>query len=150
MNEALNRLFSDNVLGMSELAARGRELAVNVKETKESYIVMAHMPGVDADDVEISIRDGILSIKGETKKEEIRKDEEGNIICQECYEGSYYRQLQLPGAVKTDQAKAESENGILTITVPKLQKTEPKKIAVKKIEKKAVAAPKKVAKKAKK
>ncbi|OIP94542.1 hypothetical protein AUK40_06820 [Candidatus Wirthbacteria bacterium CG2_30_54_11] len=130
LTHSLNRLFSDSAMGQDwESAASRRQIAVNLKETEKAFEVQTMLPGVDPSEVEIHISNGILTIKGETKKE--NDGEEGDYICRECYEGSFYRQISLPSHVLGDQAEASAHNGILTISIPKAPETQPRKIEVK-------------------
>lgn len=102
------------------------QLAVDVYQTADSIIVKAPVAGVKMSDLEISIVDDVLNIKGERRhSDEIMKDD---FLVQECYWGSFSRSLILPVASQTDKAEAILKNGILQITIPK---SEQKKIEVK-------------------
>jgi HSP20 family protein len=102
------------------------QLAVDVYQTADSVIVKAPVAGVKMSDLEISIVDDVLNIKGERRhSDEIKKDD---FMVQECYWGSFSRSLILPVATQTDKAEAILKNGILQITIPKFEQ---KKIEVK-------------------
>jgi HSP20 family protein len=105
------------------------QLAIDAYQTDDSVVVKAPIAGVKPDELEISITDDAVTIKGERKEErELTKD---NYLCQECYWGSFSRMFSLPIAVDSEHAKAALKNGILTITIPKLEKSKKKIIKVK-------------------
>ena len=105
------------------------QLAIDAYQTDDSVIVKAPIAGVRPEDLEISITDEAVNIKGQRKEElEIRRD---NYLCQECYWGSFSRNYSLPIAVDSEKAKAGLKNGILTIVIPKLEKSKRKVIKVK-------------------
>jgi HSP20 family protein len=92
-------------------------------------VVKTALPGIDPQDVDVSLTGNTLTIKGETKAE---KDvEEGNYICRERRFGAYSRSLTLPVAVQVDKAEAEYENGVLKLKLPKVEEAKPKAIEIK-------------------
>lgn len=105
------------------------QLAVDVYQNDDSVIVKAPIAGVRPEDLEISITDEVVNIKGERKEESEVKRE--NYLCQECYWGGFSRSYVLPVPVIGDKAQASLKNGILTITIPKQEKTKVKTIEVK-------------------
>lgn len=107
--------------------------AVDVYETKEDVVVEASLPGIDPANVEVSIDNNIVSIKGEHKKE--REVEEKNYYQKEVRSGSFYRTVPLPTAVKEDQIAAEFEDGVLRINCPKEAPVKSKKVNVKVVKK---------------
>ncbi|MFW6082612.1 MAG: Hsp20/alpha crystallin family protein [Chloroflexota bacterium] len=132
LREAMDRLFEESVVrpGGGELAPRaGVALAVDMYETDESVVVKTAIPGVDPDDIDISITGDTLSIKGETKVEEAVEEED--YVCRERRYGAFARSLTLPVPVEADEADAEFEDGILTLTLPKAEEVKPKAIEVK-------------------
>jgi len=97
-------------------------------ETDEDVVVKTALPGVKPDEVEITITGDTLIIKGETKvEEEIERD---CYICQERRYGTFARSLLLPTSIVAEKAKAEFEDGILTLTLPKAEEVKPKSIKV--------------------
>lgn len=87
------------------------------------------MPGVKPEDIDITITGDTLTIKGEVKAEE--KVEKANYIRRERRYGAFSRSLTLPTSVVAEKAKAEFENGVLTLTLPKAEEVKPKTIKVK-------------------
>ncbi len=131
LREAMNRLFEDSFVRPSAAPAIGvgRVLPVDVYQTDNEYVVKAALPGVKPEDVDISVTNGMLTIKGETKEEtEVKRE---NYLLQERRFGSFYRELALPTEVEADRAEATFENGVLTLKLPKSEKVKPKAIKVK-------------------
>ena len=91
------------------------------------------MAGVDPKDVEVSVEKGVLTVKGQSKKE--HEVEEKNYYRKEMRSGSFYREVPLPAPVLEDKVSAEFENGMLKITAPKAQPAPVKKISVKVVKK---------------
>lgn len=105
------------------------QLAVDVYQNDEEVVLKAPIAGIDKDDLEISITDEVINIKGERKQsEEIARE---NFFAQECYWGAFSRSYILPVAVESEKAAAALKNGILTIRIPKQQKTKTKVIEIK-------------------
>jgi len=97
-------------------------------DCEDRVIVRVELPGVDKDNIDISVAGDILTIKGERKPPEEVKDED--YYCCERYRGNFYRSIQLPGDVDTEKIEATYENGVLEITLPKVPEVTPKKISV--------------------
>jgi len=103
------------------------QLAIDVYQTKDSIVVKSTIAGVKPEDIDISINNDMLTIRGTRKmKDEIEED---SYFYQECYWGTFSRSIILPMEVKTDKIDATIENGVLTVTLPKAQTT--KQISVK-------------------
>ncbi len=107
---------------------KGFAPAVDVYETKSNVVVEAPLAGVDPKHVSISIENDVLTIKGEVKKES--EVDEKNYYRKEVRSGSFFRSISLPSHVNGDKATAESQEGMLTITIPKVTPTAPKTIKV--------------------
>jgi HSP20 family protein len=103
-------------------------MAVDMYETDDSVIVKTSIPGVKADDIDVSIAGDTLTIKAETKEEQEIKRE--NYLRRERRYGSYCRSVTLPGGLETEKADADYTNGILTLTLPKAEEIKPKSIKV--------------------
>lgn len=105
------------------------QLAVDVYQTDDNIVLKAPLAGVRPEDLELSITDEVVTIKGERKEiEEIKRE---SYLCQECYWGIFARSYVLPVPVTSEKAQASLKNGILTITIPKQEKTKAKKIEIK-------------------
>ena len=103
---------------------------LDVVEEKDEILVRATVPGINPDDLEVQIEEGVLTIRGQTREEHEAKD--GNYLLHERRTGTFYRALRLPDTVDTDKAQPRYENGVLTIALPKLEtkKTRQLKIEV--------------------
>jgi HSP20 family protein len=117
----VDQLFS-NVARGTGLAAwpqAGSQLGLPVElaDTGTELKVVAELPGVDEKDVSVELQGDTLTIKGEKKAEEERKDE-GYYLAERRY-GAFARSLRLPFAVEADKVQATFKNGVLTITMPK-------------------------------
>lgn len=104
------------------------QLAVDVFETEGELVIKARTAGVDRNDLDVSISDGILTISGTLSSGD--ETEVNNWHIQECYWGEFRRTLALPVAVKEEGVKAELKDGVLTITFEKVKQEKAKKIQV--------------------
>lgn len=102
--------------------------AVDIRETKEAFVIEADIPGVDPKDIEVNMEDGVLSIRGE--KESEKKEEHEGYKRVERSRGSFYRRFSLPDTADAEKISAKSRHGVLEITIPKQEKANPRKIAV--------------------
>jgi HSP20 family protein len=103
--------------------------AVDIEEDDNGFKFLIELPGIEKDDVKISLHDDILTIKGEKKYE--KKDEGKNYHCYERRYGTFERSFRLNSAVITDKIDANFKNGVLTIEMPKAEIAKPKEIEVK-------------------
>ena len=101
---------------------------VDVYEDKEHVVVEAQVPGIEMNDVKISVNDRMLRLEGERKHE--RTEDQGNYHFREAHYGSFARSFRLPNYVKTDEATATYDKGVLTVKVPKQEQAKPKLIPV--------------------
>jgi HSP20 family protein len=132
LRDAVSHLFEDAFIRPAwPLPFEGSawSMPVDVIETQDNVIVKAAVPGVKPEELDISITGDTLTIKGETKAEE--KFEEGSYLRKERRFGAFQRTLTLSVNVVADKAKAEFENGVLTLTLPKAEEAKPKSIKVK-------------------
>jgi len=101
---------------------------VDIIDRDTEIVVRAELPGVAKDDIDLSITDNTVTIKATTSHEE--KEEKGNYYRCEISRGSFSRTVALPGDVDADNAKASFNDGILELTMPKLEKSHRKNITV--------------------
>ena len=127
LHRDIDRLFGE----FAQAAAPSAKIFPNIEisETDKAIEISAEMPGLERKDVEISIDDDTLTIRGEKKVEENQKDK--NVQLSERSYGVFYRVLQLPPGVDPSSIQATMSNGILKVTIPKPAKSQPKKIEVK-------------------
>jgi HSP20 family protein len=130
LRDAMDRLFDDAFTRPLRLYDGNLSApAVDMYQTDNEVVVKVSIPGVKADDVQISVTGEVLTIKGETKEKEETKDKAYHIREQRW--GVFERALALPTEVVADKAKADFENGILTVTLPKAEEVRPKTITIK-------------------
>jgi HSP20 family protein len=102
--------------------------SIDVSETKNDLVVKAELPGMDPKDIDISLNDGYLTLKGEKKQEREEKEEDYHYI--ERSYGSFTRSVHLPKEVKRDKIAASYKNGILKITLPKSEEAKKEEIKI--------------------
>lgn len=129
LNNEINKIFNDNFLGRDLVKQGIWAPAVDVVETKEEYKVKVDLPGLLKEDIDISLTDNILTIKGE------RKDlkEEGDSVTyykKEISYGSFQRQISLANTVDSENIKASYIDGVLEVKVPKTEKAKSRKINI--------------------
>jgi HSP20 family protein len=131
LREAMDRLFDDAFT--RPLSVRDgwsmASPAIDMYQTDNEVVVRASIPGIKAEEVQINVTGDVLTLKGEVKQEEERKDRAWHIREQRF--GSFERSVALPTSVKSDKAEAVFENGILTITLPKADEVKPRTINIK-------------------
>ena len=130
LREAMDRLFDDAFTRPLSLTGNNWSIpAVDMYQTDDEVVVKAALPGIKADEVEINVTGEVLTIKGETKQENETKEKAYHLREQRW--GAFERSIVLPTEVVADKAKADFENGVLTITLPKAEEVKPKTINIK-------------------
>ena len=129
LREAMDQLFNDAFTRPVSMSGGSVIPAIDLYQNNDAVIVKAALPGLKADDVKISVTADVLTLRGEFKQENEQKDATYHI--REQRYGSFERSIMLPSDVQTDKAKADFENGILTITLPKAESVKPKTISIK-------------------
>lgn len=131
MRNEVDRLFDDFV-GQS-MGGRYEDttwgLALDIAELDNSFVVKASIPGVLPEDLDITVNDNTLTIRGEVKSDETI--EEGRYHVRERRYGAFSRSLMLPRTVSRESIEANYENGVLTLTLPKAEEVQPKRISIK-------------------
>lgn len=102
--------------------------AVDIKEEPEKFVIQADIPGVKPEEIEVSMEEGVLTIKGD-KNTEATTEKEGYKRVERTY-GSFYRRFSLPDTANADAISAKSKHGVLEIVIPKKEAVKPKKISV--------------------
>lgn len=103
--------------------------SVDVSETKNEIVLRAEVPGLDTKDIDISLSDGLLTIRGEKKQEREDKEEDYHVV--ERSYGTFTRSIRLPKEVQSDKISASYKNGILKVTLPKSEEAKKKEIKIK-------------------
>lgn len=106
---------------------------VDVRETNQAYIMDMDLPGLSENDVEISLKDRVLSISSmqETKKEETKNETEAEYLIRERRTSGFARRFTLPEDIDAEKVDASFRNGVLTITIPRRPETQPRQILIK-------------------
>ncbi len=108
------------------------QLAVDVYQTPSNIVIKAPIAGVKPEEIDVSIADDVVTIKGERKSDTTVAKE--NYYYQECYWGTFSRSVVLPVAADTEHAEATFKNGILTVVIPKEAKAKTKTVPVKMVQ----------------
>ena len=103
-------------------------IALDAVEEDEKLVVRASLPGVDLDEIKVTIEDGVLTIDGETKVDDEAKV--GNYLIRERRAGSFHRSVRLPDSVDVDQAETNYDEGVLTVAFPKAESKRAKQLTV--------------------
>ena len=103
--------------------------SVDISETEDQLLIKAELPGLETNDVNVSISGDLLTIKGEKKKEKEEKDEHHHYV--ERYSGSFERSFRIPMNIKTDKIEAVFDKGVLKLTLPKVEEAKKKEIEIK-------------------
>jgi len=123
----LDRIFNTNAATYTD-ATSDWVPSVDIKETQDAYEVAADVPGVEPKDIDVSLEDGVLTVKGERKADS--QDEGEGYTRTELSVGSFYRRFTLPDTADAENISAKTEHGVLKLIIPKKEKALPKKISV--------------------
>jgi HSP20 family protein len=102
--------------------------ALDISERKDAYLVTVELPGVEADDLDITLEDGLLTIQGERHFAHDSSEQQFHRV--ERRYGAFRRAITLPAQVQAEQVEASFDNGVLQIVVPKMEEAKPKRIQV--------------------
>jgi HSP20 family protein len=129
LQDQINRVFND-VLGRSgeESNLTTWAAAVDIFETEHELVVKADLPDIDPKDLDIRVENNILTIRGERKFE--KKVDQDNYLRVERAYGSFARSFTLANTVNSEAIKADYQNGVLTLSIPKREEAKPKQIKV--------------------
>jgi HSP20 family protein len=125
----MDRLFDSFLGGVPSLTSLRQGFSgaqvmtptLDVKENEKEIVVKADLPGMDEKDINLTIHNGVLSLRGEKKSE--HTDERENYHVMERSYGSFQRSIRLPDTIDEDKAEARFDKGVLTITLPKRPET---------------------------
>ncbi|HKG57036.1 MAG TPA: Hsp20/alpha crystallin family protein [Candidatus Limnocylindrales bacterium] len=130
LRQAMDRLFEDSFVRPGNWGDRESDfgLPLDVSTTADELVIEASLPGAKPEDVEITVENGTLTIRGETASEQ--RNEDGGYVVREIRRGSFSRSVNLPAGLEPDKAEAAFENGILTLRIPKAEQVKPKQIRI--------------------
>ena len=123
-HQEMNRLFGEN----SNIVTSDWVPVVDIKEEKDRFVLHADLPGVDRENIDITMEDGVLSIRGERKLEEVTEESEYKRI--ERAHGTFYRRFALPDTADPEQISARADKGVLEVVIPKRESVKPRRISV--------------------
>jgi len=132
LRDAMDRLFEESFVrpfGGTLFRQDASILPIDMYETENEVVVKASVPGIKPEELDIQVRGDTLTIRGETKSEEEKL--QGTWHYKERRYGTFCRSMSLPSGVNADAAQATFENGVLTLTLPKIEEAKPKIIRVK-------------------
>lgn len=129
MDDMFSRFMGDVTWPFTASSTPPAWPALDIADRENDVLVKAEVPGMDAQDIEISVHGNILSISGE-KKEAHEDKKEGYYHCERTY-GNFRRDITLPTEVNPDKVNAEMKNGVLTVTLPKAERAKTVKVKVK-------------------
>lgn len=130
LREAVNQLFEDSFVAPNT-TGQSRQFvpALDLSETADAYIVEFAVPGVKAEDLDITVDNNILTVRGESRPPVVEENARNYHRIERRY-GSFQRTLGLPSTVKSDAIKAELSDGVLYLEIPKAEEVKPRKISV--------------------
>jgi HSP20 family protein len=131
LRQAMDRLFEDSFVRSRPWGAGGdaaTTLPLDITTSPDALIVDAALPGIAPEDVEITVEDGTLTIRGESRAEEQR--EEGDTLIKEIRRGAVSRAIALPTGLEADKATATFEHGVLRLRIPRAETVKPRQIRI--------------------
>ena len=129
MESTMNRVWRGFSSRWYEPDVEGWSIPLDVVEEGGQVVIQASLPGLKAEEIDVSIDGGVLTIKGQTSAEREHKD--GSYLMQERRSGTFYRTLRLHDSLDQDNVKPVYKNGVLTVAFPKLESKTPKRLTVK-------------------
>jgi len=130
MNRLMENAFVNPEQWYSDGVPGAGAPAIDVTENNDAYVIRAALPGWKPENVDLTFEGGTLTLKGEVNEESQQNDENTRWHRREIRRTSFARSIALPTEVEADKAKAEFENGVLTLTLPKAEVVKPKQIKI--------------------
>ena len=131
LQDEINRLFGNAQQTDSSSSATATWVpAVDIHEFTDRFELYVDVPGVDANSVELTLDNGVLTLSGERIQKSSKGDGEPHFRRTERSQGQFYRRFVLPDTVDSDKVKAAGRDGVLTVTIPKQAKAQPRRILV--------------------
>lgn len=128
LKNVLEKFFGENETDQSNVVTSQWMPRVDIREESDSFVILADIPGVDPNDIEIHMDKGILSIKGERHAEKKENTERYSRV--ERSHGVFYRRFALPDSANAEGITASGKHGVLEIRIPKRPETTPRRISV--------------------
>jgi len=128
LRQSMDRMFDQFFWAPRAIWQSEMDVALDVAESPDEFIVKASLPGIKPEDIDITFTERTLTIKGEVKGDEETKD--ARYYLRERWSGSFARSIQLPAQVQSDNIQATFDSGVLTLRLPKVEEVKPKRIEV--------------------
>lgn len=130
LQDEINQLFNaDRPQEQVGLFDRRVSPAVDIVEQGDQFVVVLDLPGVKKEDLDITLAEGALTIKGEKHVEDL-PEEKGSVYRLECWKGTFQRTIGLPRTVDPEKIDAALTNGVLTVSMPKREEVKPKQVSI--------------------
>ncbi len=132
LQNEMSRVFDSAVTGAedgSNVVTSRWTPAVDIKENSEQFVITADIPGVEPNDIEVTMENGVLTIKGERRLEARDEGDNGYRRGERAY-GSFYRRFTLPDTADAEAIAASGKHGVLEVVIPKRAALQPRRIAV--------------------
>ena len=127
-DEALSWFWRSRVPRVASYNMESWAIPLDVVQDDDSIVVTASLPGLEADGIDVSVEDGLLTISGETKADTEKAD--GNYVIRERRSGKFHRALRLPDTVDVEQVEPRYVDGVLTIKLPKIEAKKAKRLQI--------------------
>jgi HSP20 family protein len=133
LRQAMDRLFEDSYVrpgswGNGNGSTDALALPLDVSTTNDELVIEAALPGVRPEDVDVTVEDGTLTIRGQMNTE--RSENQGDFLVREIRRGVFSRSLSLPTGLEPDKAQATFKDGMLTLRVPRAEQVKPRQIRI--------------------
>jgi HSP20 family protein len=130
LHQSLDQFFNDHFTAPE--ASTSRNVAwvprVDIHEEKDRFVVLADVPGVEPKDIDITAENGVLTVRGERRSE--KRETQNGYERVERVSGTFLRRFTLPEGANTESITAKQTNGVLEVTIPKAQATQPRRISI--------------------
>jgi HSP20 family protein len=130
MQNLMNQLWDQ--VGNEDTGLVGRTLALDIVEGREAYTVKTALPGVDSENIRVNLEDNYLTIEAEIPERTVEREED-RLIVREMSSGRFARRVRLPQTVDGTKVEAQYQDGVLTLTLPKVPEAQPRSIPVRRI-----------------
>jgi HSP20 family protein len=131
LRQAMDRLFEDSFVRPGNWGNGDHDtfsLPLDVATSKDEVVIETALPGIQPDDVDITVENGTLTIRGESRSD--RKSEDGDYVVREIRRGTFSRSVALPTGLEPDKAMATFDNGMLTLRIPRSEQVKPRQIRI--------------------
>jgi HSP20 family protein len=129
IRDEINRLFESPLENCSSDVFNTWAPALDLYEDKDNLVVRAELPGMKKEDIDLSLHENVITVSGERKNE--KKYEGGQTSREERFFGRFTRSMKLPKQVEGTKVKAAYKDGVLTVTLPKVEEAKPRQIQIK-------------------